>query len=118
VKNASFLRRLGYALAGIGTVLRREKSFRTQAALGVIAAAVTIALRPGWAWGALVTLCIIAVLSLEVVNAALEYTIDRLLPEIHPEIKFAKDAAAGAVLIASMGSATVGGMMVLDWLSR
>jgi diacylglycerol kinase len=118
VKNASFLRRLGYAFAGIAIVWRREKSFRTQAALGLVAAAVTAALRPGWTWAALIALCIIAVLALELVNAALEYTIDRLHPEIHQEIKFAKDAAAGAVLIASMGSALVGGLMVLDWLGR
>jgi undecaprenol kinase len=57
------------------------------------------------------------VLALELVNAALEYVIDRLHPEIHPEIRFAKDAAAGAVLIASMGSALVGELMVLDRLN-
>ncbi len=42
------------------------------------------------------------------VNAALEYLIDRVHPEIAEEIKFAKDAAAGAVLLASLASACVG----------
>jgi undecaprenol kinase len=118
VKNASFPRRLGYAFKGIATVARREKSFRTQLALAVVAAGVTAALRPGWAWAAIIGLCITAVLALELVNAALEYAIDRLHPDIHPEIRAAKDAAAGAVLLGSIGSAIVGGMMVLDVLSR
>lgn len=118
MKNASFLRRLGYAVHGIATVARREKSFRAQLALGVVAAGVTAALRPGWAWAAIIGLCIVAVLALELVNAALEYMIDRLHPDIHPEIGAAKDAAAGAVLLASIGSALVGGMMVLDVLTR
>lgn len=118
MKNASFLRRLGYALAGIGEVARREKSFRTQLALGVLAIVGTAALRPGWVWAALIALCVMAVLALELVNAALETAIDRLHPDVHPEIKVAKDAAAGAVLVASIGAAVVGGLMVLDVLTR
>ena len=34
MKNARLLTRLGYALAGIATVWRRERSFRTQFWLG------------------------------------------------------------------------------------
>jgi len=114
MKNASFLVRLGYAWAGLRIVLRREKSFRTQCVIALAAIAVTAALRPGWAWAAIVGLCIALVLTLEMVNAALEYLIDRVHPEIHDEIKFAKDAAAGAVVIASFASLCVGVMMLLS----
>ena len=51
-------RPLGFALAGIGIVFRREQSFRIQCVLGLGAAAVTAALRPGWVWAALVALSI------------------------------------------------------------
>jgi diacylglycerol kinase (ATP) len=118
VKNASFARRIGYAIAGIRVVFRREKSFRTQCALALVALAVTAALRPGWAWAALIGLCIAFVLALELANAALEYLIDHIHPQIAEEIKFAKDAAAGAVLLASLGSAVVGALMVVDVLTR
>ena len=37
MKNARFLTRLGYAPAGIATVWRRERSFRTQVVLGAAA---------------------------------------------------------------------------------
>ena len=114
MKNASFLARLGYAWAGLRIVFRREKSFRTQCLIALAAIAVTAALRPGWAWAAIVGLCIALVLALEMVNAALEYLIDRVHPEIHDEIKFAKDAAAGAVVIASFASACVGALMLLS----
>jgi undecaprenol kinase len=112
MKNAAFIARLGYALAGIRVAWRREKSFRTQCALGLVAIIVTAALRPGWVWAAVMALCIGAVLALELINAALEYVIDRLHPDIHPEMKAAKDAAAGAVLIASITSGIVGAAMV------
>ncbi|MEA3029738.1 MAG: undecaprenol kinase [Sphingomonadales bacterium] len=116
MKGQSFLARMGFALAGIRIVFRREQSFRIQCLLGLVAAAVTAALRPGWAWAALVALAVGLVLALELINGALEYLIDRVHPEIHDEIKHAKDAAAGAVLVGSFFGALVGLAMVLDWL--
>jgi diacylglycerol kinase (ATP) len=98
VKSRSFRARLGFAFAGIRTVWRREKSFRSQCALGLLAVAATAALRPGWVWAGLVALAIGLVLALEMINGALEYLIDRIHPDLHDEIKHAKDA--GAVLLA------------------
>ena len=122
MKNASFLARLGYALAGIQIVWRREKSFRTQCLLGVAALLVTAAIRPGLLWTAAILLCIALVLTLEMINAALEYLIDRVHPDIAEEIKFAKDAAAGAVLLASIFSLGVGALVLLsqtaNWVSQ
>ena len=115
MKNGSFRARLGHALAGIRLVWRREKTFRTHGLFAATALAVAAALRVSPLWWALVILCIAIVVALEALNAALEYVIDRLHPEIHEEIRCAKDAAAGAVLLASLGTALVGALMVLDW---
>lgn len=118
MKNQSLMARLGFAFAGIRTVWRREKSFRSQCMLGLVGAAMTAALRPGWAWVALIALAMGLVLALELVNGALEYLIDRVHPEIHDEIKHAKDAAAGAVLLASLFGTIVVAAMVIDWLAQ
>lgn len=115
MKNRSFIARLGHAVAGIRLVWRREKTFRTHARFALAALAVTAALAPGPVWWAMIILCIALVVALEALNSALEYVIDRLHPEIHEEIRCAKDAAAGAVLLASLGAAFVGGLMLLDW---
>jgi diacylglycerol kinase (ATP) len=115
VKNGSFPARLGHARAGIRLVWRREKTFRTHSLFAVAAIAVAAGLRVSPLWWALVILCIFMVVALEALNSALEYVIDRLHPEIHEEIRCAKDAAAGAVLLASLGAAAVGALMVLDW---
>ena len=114
VKNGAFRRRLGYARAGIRLVWRREKTFRTHSRFALAALAATAALRVGPVWWALVILCIAIVVALEAMNSALEYLIDRLHPELHEEIRCAKDAAAGAVLLASIGAAIVGGLMLWD----
>jgi len=115
-KNRPFRARLEFALAGIRTVARREKSFRAQGVLALAATGALVLLRPGVLWTALVLLSAGFVLALEAVNGALEYLADRLHPEWAEEIGHAKDAAAGAVLIASLAAAAVGALMVASAL--
>jgi diacylglycerol kinase (ATP) len=115
-KNQPFAIRLGFAARGITTVARREKSFRTQAALGTAAAASAAALRLPLAWIALLVLASALVLALEAVNGSLQYLIDHVHPAYAEEIGRAKDAAAGAVLIASLAAAAVGGLALLSTL--
>ena len=116
-KNHTFRARLGYALEGIAAVWRSEHSFRTQCAIAVAAIIVTALLRPGWVWAAVVALAIALVLAFELMNSALETIIDHLHPGIAPQVKRAKDAAAGAVLVASLGALATGLMMLAAfWL--
>ncbi len=53
---------------------------------------------------ALLALTFSAVLALEAVNTAVEATIDLISPHYHPLAKIAKDAAAGALVFAVLGS--------------
>lgn len=118
MKNGSFAARLGYALNGVRIVWRREKSFRMHAGFALLALAVAAFTRPALIWWALVLLCIAIVFAAEMVNAAMEYLIDKLHPDQHPEVGLAKDAAAGAVLLASIGTAGIGVLMIVDWWLR
>lgn len=113
MKNRPFAMRLGFAIAGIRLVFAREKSFRSQCALALAAAIVTFALRPGPLWSALVALSIALVLALELANSAFEYLLDHLHPDRAAEIGAAKDSAAAAVLVASLGAAAIGFLMLL-----
>jgi len=112
-KNRPFAERLGFAVAGLRLVFVREKSFRSQCALAAAALLVALALRPGPLWWALLVLAIALVLALELANSALEYLLDHLHPDRAREIGAAKDAAAAAVLVASLAAAAIGGLMVL-----
>jgi len=51
----------------------------------------------------LILLCmaIVLVLATEMLNTAIETTVDMISEEFHPKAKHAKDVAAGVVLIAS-----------------
>lgn len=48
------------------------------------------------------------VITAEIFNTALETAMDHLAPDIHPQVKIVKDAAAGAVLLAAMTAVFVG----------
>ncbi|MEA3011262.1 MAG: hypothetical protein QOJ91_2954 [Sphingomonadales bacterium] len=112
-KNRRFAVRLGFAVAGLRLVFAREKSFRSQCALAILAGLVTLALQPEPLWWALLVLAVALVLALELANSALEYLLDHLHPGRAREIGAAKDAAAGAVLVASLAAAAVGALMLV-----
>lgn len=103
-KNEALGARMGFALRGIGTALRAERSLRTQAAAFVVVVVVLAVLRPAPVWWALFALASFLVLSAELFNTAIERLADHLHPEIHPGIRAVKDCAAGAVLLASLGA--------------
>ena len=58
-----------------------------------------------------VVLCITVVLTLEMINTAIEKLCDVVQPDYHPQIKIIKDIAAGAVLIAALGSIIIGAII-------
>jgi len=116
MKNQSFARRMGFALAGLTAAFRNEASlrFHTVAAAGVVAVLLWLRPSPGW-WAALL-LTAALVIAAELFNTALEALADHLHPAEHPNIKAAKDYAAAAVLIASAGALAVAAAFVYDVL--
>lgn len=118
MKNRRFAERLGFAVAGLRIVFARESSFRGQCALALAAVSVTLAPEPGPLWWALIALSIALVLSFELANGALEYLLDHLHPDRAREIGAAKDAAAGAVLVAGLAAGSVGALMLVATLGR
>lgn len=58
-------------------------------------------------WAAL-AMAIALVMAAEALNTAIEHVVDLASPEWHPLARDAKDVAAAAVLICSIGAAVVG----------
>ena len=56
----------------------------------------------------IVLLCFALVMSLELMNTALEEVVNLASPDIHPLAKISKDVAAGAVLMSAIISAVIG----------
>lgn len=101
-----------YALRGIAVVFRSQHNawIHALASAMVVALGLLLALPPSsWCW---LVGAITAVWTAEAINTSLERLADATVPELHPLVRDAKDAAAGAVLIAAAGAVVIG-MLVL-----
>ncbi|MDX1931974.1 MAG: diacylglycerol kinase [Capsulimonadales bacterium] len=65
---------------------------------------------------ALLVVCSLVIMA-ELFNTAVEVVVDMITESYHPGAKIAKDAAAGGVLVASLNSVMVGGVLFL-WNGR
>ena len=97
-----------YAFEGIAEAWKTEQNLKIHfviMALVIIAGFILKISAMEW----IVCLLLFAiVISLELINTAIETTVDIAMPEINEKAKYAKDIAAGAVLFSAMISVIVG----------
>lgn len=108
VPKPAFWQSLHVAFQGLLHVLRTERNARIEGVVGlavVLAGLIFQISRIEWI---LLVVLICLVLALEMINTAIEATVDLAMPEWHALAKIAKDSAAGAVLLVTGGSVVVG----------
>jgi diacylglycerol kinase (ATP) len=102
------MRSFYHAMTGILEFIRDEHNARIHVvatiAVGIAAYVLRVTLQEA------VSLSIVTggVWITEMLNTCVERTMDFVHPEEHPQIRFIKDLAAGAVLVASITAAVVG----------
>ena len=103
-----FFNAVRFALQGIRQFSSRDRNGKIQIAFGATAVALGIIVSlTSFQW-LLVLFCIGLVISLEMINSAIERFCDLVTTDFHPGIKIIKDVAAGAVLVASITSLIIG----------
>jgi len=104
----TFLRSVIFAFHGVKQFFSRERNGKIQTVFGITAIVLgfTVSLS-SFQW-LLVLFCIGLVISLEMINSAIEKYCDLFTTDFHPRIKVIKDVAAGAVLVASLMSLVIG----------
>ncbi len=96
------------AARGVRLMLRSQHNAWLHAVASccvLIVAGLCVLTAAEWCW---IILAIMAVWTAEALNTALEFLADVAAPEFHPLVGYAKDVAAGGVLISAIGSAIVG----------
>jgi diacylglycerol kinase len=104
---SAFLKSFSYAFKGIGAALKQRnmKIIFISAVLTIIAALVLKVRSTDWC---MLLLCIGAVISLEMMNCAIEEIVNFISPGFHEKAGKIKDISAGAVLIFSIISFIIG----------
>ncbi|MFA5913379.1 MAG: diacylglycerol kinase family protein [Burkholderiales bacterium] len=105
------LRSFGHAFRGLKLLLQTQHNARIHALATVLVAAAGALAGLSPAEWALIALAATGVWVAEALNTSIEFLVDLVSPGQHPLAGRAKDVAAGAVLVAAIGSVVVGGLV-------
>ncbi|MCK9989396.1 MAG: diacylglycerol kinase [Rugosibacter sp.] len=103
-----------YSLAGLKAAYRHEDAFRQEIHLALVLIPLAFFLPASPLGRALMIASVLLVLVVELLNSAIEATVDRISLDHHRLAKRAKDIGSAAVLIALINVAAVWLLVLLD----
>ena len=110
---SSFKSSFNHAIDGIEFAIDHERNIKIEIFMGICASILGFILNISSIEWAIIVLVIAMVLSLELINTAIERAVDLTTKEYQELAKAAKDVSAGAVLIMSMFSVIIGILIFL-----
>ncbi|KZE45826.1 diacylglycerol kinase family protein [Rossellomorea marisflavi] len=102
------LRSFGYAWEGVVSAWKSEQNFRIHTCVGIIVLIMATLLHVSKMEWMIILILIFLMHSLEMVNTAIEKTVDLSTGDYHPLAKLAKDLGSGAVLLFAICSVIIG----------
>jgi len=108
VRSRSLLWSFDYAIQGIVHALRTQRNMRLHAIAAAVVLVAALYLRVRGLELIALLFAIALVVIAELMNTAIEATVDIAIETFDPMAKVAKDVAAGAVLVASVNAVAVG----------
>ena len=91
---------LHYSMAGLRAAFKHEDAFRQEVFLAAILIPLALLLPASGIGHALMIAAVLLVMIVELLNSAIEATVDRVSIENHPLAKRAKDIGSAAVFVA------------------
>lgn len=104
---------LFYSMAGFAAAFKYEDAFRQEVILAAILIPLSFFLPVSSVGRALMIAAVLLVLIIELLNSALEASVDRVSIERHPLAKRAKDIGSAAVFVALLNVAVVWSLVLL-----
>lgn len=90
---------LAYSLQGLTTACRSESAFRQETVLALLLLPASLWLGRGWVETTLLAGTVLLVLVVELLNSAIEATVDRISLDLHELSRRAKDFGSAAVFL-------------------
>jgi len=104
------LHAFGYSMQGLAAAWRGESAFRQEAVLALLMLPCAFLLGRDWVQVALLAGTVVLVLIVELLNSAVEATVDRISFDLHDLSKKAKDLGSAAVFLSLV-------LCALTWLA-
>lgn len=96
------IRSFGYAFRGVASLLKTEQNARIHFTAMLLTFALAIVFKVNHVEAAILFMAVVLVFAMEIMNTAVEKTLDLLHPHEHDVVRKVKDAMAGAVLISAV----------------
>ena len=106
------LNALGYSLDGFRAAYKHEDAFRQEVLLAAILIPLACLLHVGNFGKALMIASVLLVIMVELLNSAVEATVDRISLDSHDLAKRAKDIGSAAVLVSLVNVIVVWGLVL------
>jgi diacylglycerol kinase len=112
-KNPNLISSFQHALHGVKQALAHERNMALHFTIAGLTILLSLLLQLTIIEFTLIFFCIGLVIVAEMLNTAIEKTVDLISMEKRPESKFIKDVSAAAVLIASLTASVIGALIFL-----
>ena len=110
---AHFISAFRWSLSGFRAALG-EAAFRQELALFLVLAPLGFWLGDNGVERALLIGSLLLVFITELLNSAVEFTVDRIGTDLHPLSKYAKDLGSAAVFVALVNAVVIWALVLLD----
>jgi len=117
-KNTKFTQSINYAIEGLITAVKTERNMRIHISIAMLVVILCLIFGVTSSEFKDIVFAISLVFFAELINTAIEATVDLTTTRYHPLAKKAKDVAAGAVVIVSLNAAFVGYMVFKNIIKR
>ena len=104
----------GYSMAGFRAAYKHEDAFRQEVLLAAMLIPLALWLPVGYLGKALMIASVLLVIMVELLNSAVEATVDRISLENHDLAKRAKDIGSSAVLVSLINVVVVWCLVLLN----
>mgnify|MGYP000123404719 FL=1 len=107
-KRKKLINSFKYAFNGLAEAWKKEQNIKIHVLIMIFVIIAGFLLKISIAEWIVCLILFAMVISLELINTAIEITVDIAMPKINERAKFAKDISAGAVLFSAIISAIIG----------
>lgn len=115
-KPTRFIDSVNCAIEGILYTSRTQRHMRRHFLAALVLLVAVLFLRVSALEFTLLAVSVAFVLFAELINTSIEVVVDMVSPEYHPLAKIAKDVAAGGVLVAAIGAAVMGYLILSQYI--
>ncbi len=112
--NRSLIERFNHAVSGIIIAVKTEKNLKIHYTIALLVIVLSLFFDFSRTEFLLLLFSISLVVVAEMINTAIERTVDLITKDYHPLARLVKDVSAGAVLISAVNSVIVGYLLFFD----